>query len=75
MYKISLMFFLKIFVNFFYVSTPIGESILAERVYCVCVISINQKDTMTDLFELDMVDFNVIMGMDWRRACYTLIDC
>ncbi|KAH0669267.1 hypothetical protein KY285_023426 [Solanum tuberosum] len=43
------------------VSTPVGESILAERVYRDYVISINHKDTMADLVELDMVDFDVIL--------------
>ena len=38
------------------VSTPIGESILVERVYHDCLISY--------LVELDMVDFGVILGMD-----------
>ena len=45
----------------FGVSTPIGESILGERIYCDCVI--NHKDTVTDLFKLDMVEFDVILGM------------
>ena len=22
-----------------------------------------------------MVDFNVIIGMDWLHSCYTLVDC
>ncbi|KAH0729889.1 hypothetical protein KY289_001077 [Solanum tuberosum] len=59
----------------FYVSTPVGESILAERVYRDCVISINHKNTMDDLVELDMVDFDVILGMDWLHSCYASIDC
>ncbi|WMV09446.1 hypothetical protein MTR67_002831 [Solanum verrucosum] len=45
----------------FYISTPVGESILAERVYCDCVISINHKNTMADLVELDMVDFDAFL--------------
>ncbi|KAH0705906.1 hypothetical protein KY285_010431 [Solanum tuberosum] len=32
-------------------------------------------DTMADLIELDMVDFNVILGKDWLHACYASIDC
>ena len=48
----------------FYVSTPVGESILAESVYHDCPISINHKNTMSDLVELDMVHFDVILGMD-----------
>ncbi|WMV07439.1 hypothetical protein MTR67_000824 [Solanum verrucosum] len=51
------------------------ESILAERVYRDCVISINHKNSMADLIELDMVDFDVILGMDWLHACYASIDC
>jgi len=48
----------------FSVSTHVGESIIVERVYRDCVISINHKDTMADLVELDMVDFDIILGMD-----------
>ena len=59
----------------FRVSTHVGESILAERVYNDCTISINHKSTMADLVELDMVDFDVILGMDWLHACYASIDC
>ncbi|WMV19404.1 hypothetical protein MTR67_012789 [Solanum verrucosum] len=43
----------------FNVSTLVGESILAERVYRDCPISINHKSTMADLIELDMVDFDI----------------
>ncbi|KAH0672886.1 hypothetical protein KY284_023973 [Solanum tuberosum] len=59
----------------FSVCTPVGESILAERVYCDCTISVNHKSTMVDLVELDMVDFDVILGMDRLYACYVSIDC
>ena len=48
----------------FNVSTPFGESILAKRVYRDCPVDFNHKSTMTDLIELDMVDFNVILGID-----------
>ncbi|WMV09239.1 hypothetical protein MTR67_002624 [Solanum verrucosum] len=59
----------------FTVSTHVGESILAEKVYRDYANSINHKDTMVDLVELDMVDFDVLIGMDWLNACYTSIDC
>ncbi|KAG5571441.1 hypothetical protein H5410_061207 [Solanum commersonii] len=54
----------------FSVSTPVGDSILAERVYPDCTIFVNHKSTMVDLVELDMVDFDVILGIDWLHACY-----
>ena len=30
---------------------------------------------MVDLVELNMVDFDVILGMDWLHACYASLDC
>ena len=62
-------------LELFSVSTHVGESILADRVYRDCTISINHKSTMADLVELDMVDFDVILGMDWLHACYASINC
>uniref|UniRef100_M1DU27 Gag-pol polyprotein n=1 Tax=Solanum tuberosum TaxID=4113 RepID=M1DU27_SOLTU len=59
----------------FGVSTLVGESILAERVYRDCTISINQKNTMAELVELDMVDFDVILDMDWLHAYYASVVC
>ena len=48
----------------FCVCTRVGESILAERFYRDCPIYINHQSTMTDLIDLDMVDFDVILGME-----------
>ena len=59
----------------FYVSTPIEESILAERVYCGCLIYIYHKNTMANIVELDMVNFYVILSIDWLHACYPSTDC
>ncbi|KAH0715252.1 hypothetical protein KY284_008157 [Solanum tuberosum] len=38
------------------------DVVTAKRVYRDCVISINHKNTMANLVELDMVDFDVILG-------------
>ena len=46
------------------VSAPVLESNLGERVYHDCFVSTNHKNTMTDLVELDMVDFDVIQDMN-----------
>ena len=59
----------------FCASTSVGESILAKKIYRDCPITINHKNTMADLVELDMVDFDVILGMDWFHACYAAINC
>ncbi|KAG5590778.1 hypothetical protein H5410_041292 [Solanum commersonii] len=46
----------------FCVSTRVGKSILTKRVYHDCTIFINHRNTMADLVELDMADFNVWTG-------------
>ncbi|XP_070017541.1 uncharacterized protein [Nicotiana sylvestris] len=59
----------------FSMSTPVGESIMAARVYRGCVVMVRGRDTMDDLIELGMVDFDVIMGMDWLYSCFAKLDC
>ncbi|XP_070036706.1 uncharacterized protein [Nicotiana tomentosiformis] len=58
----------------FSVSTPVSESIVAARVYRGCVVMVHDRDTMDDLIELGMVDFVVIMGMDWLYSCFAKLD-
>ncbi|XP_070055355.1 uncharacterized protein [Nicotiana tomentosiformis] len=57
------------------VSTPVGDSIVANHVYRDCTVLINDRPTSVDLVELVMLDFDVIMGMDWLASCYANIDC
>lgn len=56
-------------------STPIGESIVARRVYRNCLVCILHKILPYDLVELDIVDFDVVLRMDWLYAYYASIDC
>ena len=58
----------------FSVSTLVSESVLAERVYHDCPVFVSHSSIVTDLIELDMVYFYVILGMDWLHACYASID-
>lgn len=59
----------------FSVSTPIGKSIFSKRIYRNCTISINLKDCTMDIVELDMIDFDTILGMDRLYSCYASITC
>ena len=59
----------------FMVSTLVGESVVAKRVYRNCPIILSNRVTHVELVELDMLDFDVILGMDWLHAKFTLIDC
>ncbi|KAF3616825.1 RNA-directed DNA polymerase -like protein [Capsicum annuum] len=58
----------------FSVSTPVGKTIIARQVYRSCLIMIFQKATSADLVELEMIDFDVILGMDWLHSCYATVD-
>ncbi|XP_070040033.1 uncharacterized protein [Nicotiana tomentosiformis] len=49
----------------FAVSTPVGESIIARRVYRGYMVTVCGRQTTVDLVELEMLDFDAIMGMDW----------
>ena len=59
----------------FLVSTLVGESVVAKRVYQNCPISLPNRVSYVDIIELDMLDFNIILGMDWLHACFASIDC
>lgn len=48
----------------FSVCTPVGDSVMARRVYKNCVASVYSQDTVADLIELEIVDFDAILGMD-----------
>ncbi|XP_070049734.1 uncharacterized protein [Nicotiana tomentosiformis] len=48
----------------FSVSTPVEDFVIASCIYRGCVIIIQDRETTTDLIELEIVDFDVIMGMD-----------
>ncbi|KAG5571924.1 hypothetical protein H5410_061690 [Solanum commersonii] len=55
--------------------TSVGDFIIEERVYHDCTIFVNHKDTIDELVDLDIVYFDVILGMDWLHAFYSSVDC
>ncbi|XP_075080099.1 uncharacterized protein LOC142165444 [Nicotiana tabacum] len=59
----------------FLVATHVGESLLAEYVYRSCQIRVEGRDTLVDLIVLDMIDFDMLMGMYWSSSCYAIVDC
>ncbi|XP_070017369.1 uncharacterized protein [Nicotiana sylvestris] len=56
----------------FSVSTPVGESITAARIYRGRVVMVRGRDTM---LELGMVDYDIIIGIDWLYSCFAKLDC
>ena len=51
-----------------------GDFLDARRVYRGCTISIPNIVTLVGLIELDILYFEVILGMDRLHACFASID-
>ena len=52
-----------------------GDSAVSERVYRSYPILFPSRVTLVDLVELDMLYFDVILGIDWLHDCFASIDC
>ena len=59
----------------FMVTTPVSELVVAKMVYRNCPIMFLNRVSHVKLVELNMVDFDVILGMNWLHACFASIDC
>ena len=46
-----------------HVSTPVGESVIVKKVYRSFLVTFVGINTYVDLIILEMVDFDVILGM------------
>ncbi|XP_019228487.1 PREDICTED: uncharacterized protein LOC109209634, partial [Nicotiana attenuata] len=58
-----------------HVSTPVGDSMVVDRIYRSCVVTFCGFKTRADLLLLDMIDFEVILGMDWLSPYHAVLDC
>ena len=47
-----------------HVSTPVGEFLVVDQVLRSYLVTIQGCDTRANLIMLDMIDFDVILGMD-----------
>ena len=48
---------------------------LVERGIYKVPISLFHRVTLVDLVELDILEFNIILVMDWLHSCYSSINC
>ncbi|XP_070050627.1 uncharacterized protein [Nicotiana tomentosiformis] len=58
-----------------YVSMLVGDSIIMDRVYRSCLVVIGGFETRVHLLLLSIVDFDVILGMDWLSPYHAILDC
>ena len=54
----------------FLVSTPVGDSIYAKRVYRCYPISFPNRVTLVDFVELDILDFDAFLGLAICLFCF-----
>ncbi|XP_070002026.1 uncharacterized protein [Nicotiana sylvestris] len=58
-----------------HVYTLVGDYIVVDHVYRSCVIILWGLEPSVDLLLLDMVEFDVILGMDWLSPYHAILDC
>ncbi|XP_075473982.1 uncharacterized protein LOC142505042 [Primulina tabacum] len=59
----------------FRIATPTNRTIETNEIYRDCKISISDQTFSADLIQLIMVDFDVILGMDWSARNIAIVDC
>ncbi|WMV29223.1 hypothetical protein MTR67_022608 [Solanum verrucosum] len=57
------------------VTDNVGDPVTARWVYRNCPVTVSQKVTSADLVELEIVDFDVILGMYWFQFCHASVNC
>ena len=57
------------------VSTLVGEPLVVDQVYQSYLVSLAVYDTWVDLTILGMVDFDVILRMNWLTTYHAILDC
>ncbi|RVW80134.1 Retrovirus-related Pol polyprotein from transposon 17.6 [Vitis vinifera] len=57
------------------VATPVGDSVVANRMLRNCIVMIGYREMPVDLVLLDLQDFDVILGMDWLASYHASVNC
>ena len=52
-----------------------GDPLVTKRVYGSCPILLSNRLIFVDLVEFDILDFYVILGINWLHACFASMDC
>lgn len=59
----------------FIVSTPTGGHMSTCTIFYDCPLNIGEATLPVDLILLPMLDFNIILGMDWLAKYRAVLDC
>ena len=58
-----------------HVSSPLGARVRVDQICRECELEISGILLTVDLRVMDMLEFDVILGMDWLAAHRVVIDC
>ncbi|XP_075483566.1 uncharacterized protein LOC142523719 [Primulina tabacum] len=65
----------ELLVEPFRVATPTSKTVETHRVHRKCKICINEHLFQAELIQLNMVEFDIILGMDWLARNNVMVDC
>ncbi|KAK8558553.1 hypothetical protein V6N12_041854 [Hibiscus sabdariffa] len=57
------------------VMSPVGQSVIVDRVYRRCPLMVQDEIFPADLMELPLEEFDLILGMDWLFEHRVTLDC
>src|SRR5262249_27131485 len=57
------------------ISIPLGEMVDVIFMYSACVVKIEGREFQANLIELPILEFDVILGMDWLSTNHATMDC
>ena len=57
------------------IATPMGDKVIVEYKYDISDMSICGRPLSAELIELPVLEFDIILGMDWLTDHRALIDC
>ncbi|GKV05621.1 hypothetical protein SLEP1_g17608 [Rubroshorea leprosula] len=57
------------------VNTPSKEVLTSKTIYRSCRVMVEGRVLLADLILLGIVEFDVILGMDWLSTHYAMVDC
>ena len=58
-----------------FVTTTLSDELETDISFPSCPVLVEGRELFTDLVLLDVIDFDVILGMDWLARHYATLDC
>ena len=60
---------------FLSVVTLLSDELETNIFFPYCPVLVEERELLADLVLFDVIDFDVILGMDWLAQHYSLLDC